>query len=103
MLLKVFSVYDVKVGAYLPPIFMRSKLEAIRSFTSAVTDEKHQFAKHAEDFTLFELGDWDDGDCKFKCHLTPIPVLKAIEAVAVVDNRSELQTIADLSRKVNNG
>lgn len=81
MILRVYSVFDSKVGAYLPPIYFRSKGEAIRSFSSAVAKEDHEFCRYAEDYTLFELGEWDDSDAKFKLHLTPIPVGKAIEFV----------------------
>lgn len=86
MLLKVFSVYDVKVGAYLPPLFFRSKLEAIRAFSSAVADSQHQFCQHPEDYTLFELGEWDDGDAKFKANLTVIPLVTAMEVSSKVND-----------------
>lgn len=92
MLLKVYSVYDSKVGAYLPPIYFRSKGEAIRSFSTAAQDAKHDFGKYGEDYTLFELGEWDDNNGKFNSHLTPIPVGKAIEFVKDIAN--ELPTVS---------
>lgn len=60
MLVKVFGIYDSKAEAYLPPFFMKSKGEAIRAITAHVSDPQHNFCKYAEDFTLFELGSWDD-------------------------------------------
>lgn len=81
MILKMCCVYDSKVGAYLPPMFFRSKMEAIRSFSSAVADESHQFCKYPEDYTLFDVGEWDDSTCKFTPHLTPISLIKAHECV----------------------
>lgn len=61
----VFCVFDSAAKAYLPPFFIRSVGEAIRSFTDAVSDTKHQFASHKEDYTLFQLGEWDDNSGMF--------------------------------------
>ncbi|WNK14833.1 MAG: nonstructural protein [Microvirus sp.] len=79
MLLKVYSVHDIKVGAYLPPIYFRSKGEAIRAFSAAAMQTDHDFHKYASDYTLFEIGSWDDANAKFESHLTPIPVGKALD------------------------
>lgn len=56
----VFSVYDVKAGAYLPPFFARTRAVAIRSFCAAVRDVGHDFHKYAEDYSLFEIGAFDE-------------------------------------------
>lgn len=60
MKLLVFSVLDKAVGAYLQPFYSRSAGEALRSFTDAANDEKSQFARHAEDYVLYKLGEFDD-------------------------------------------
>jgi len=54
------SVYDQVVRAYLPPLFVRTKAEAIRSFSDAVGDEKHEFRRHAADYHLALVGHFDD-------------------------------------------
>ena len=51
---------------------MKSKGEAIRAITAHVNDPEHNFCKYAEDFTLFELGSWDDSNCIFDLLKTPI-------------------------------
>lgn len=79
-MLKLFTVYDVKVGAYLPPMTMRSAGEALRSFGAACNSKEHDFFKYAEDYTLFELGEWDEINANIKMHHVPIPLSKAIEA-----------------------
>jgi hypothetical protein len=56
----VMSVFDAVAGAFLPPMFMRSKGEAVRSFSDACNSSEHQFHKHASDYVLFILGQWDD-------------------------------------------
>lgn len=71
MILKVFGIYDSKVEAFLPPFMMKSKGEAIRALSSHVNDPQHNFCKYSEDFTLFELGSWDDSNAKYSLLETP--------------------------------
>lgn len=56
----VFSVFDSKAEAYLQPFFSHNRAVALRSFMSAVSDERHDFHRYAGDYTLFEIGCWDD-------------------------------------------
>ena len=79
MIVKVFGIYDSKAEAYLPPFFMKSKGEAIRAITAHVNDSQHNFCKYAEDFTLFELGSWDDSNCVFDLLKTPYSLGVLIE------------------------
>lgn len=60
MITVYFSVYDSKVGSYLPTFAARSRGEAIRMFETAANDVQHQFHKYASDYTLFEIGSFDD-------------------------------------------
>lgn len=60
MIVNAYSVFDNAVAAFLPVFFARSKGEAIRSFTDAVNDEKHQFSRYKADYALWWLGQFDD-------------------------------------------
>lgn len=60
MTFKIYAVFDTAVGAYMQPFFLRSKGEAIRGWLDAVNDDKTQFNKHPKDFTLFEIGEYDE-------------------------------------------
>lgn len=60
MILQLYSVVDMKVGAFMPPFSARARGEALRSFQSACQDEKHQFNAHRGDYVLFFLGEFDD-------------------------------------------
>lgn len=80
MILKVYTALDKAVNAYLQPFFCRSKGEAIRSFTTAVNDPDHQFHKHAADFSLYELGEWNDAAGIFTCG-EPVRVVSALECM----------------------
>lgn len=57
---RVYSVYDDKTEAYLQPFFMPTRGAAIRAITDALENPEHQFARHIEDYVLYELGSWDD-------------------------------------------
>lgn len=82
MITKIYSVFDAKAEAYLPPIFQRTHGEAIRSFESAVTQPDHQFHNHAEDYTLFHVGEFDDSTGAIEKVLTPVPLAKGNEVLA---------------------
>lgn len=60
MKLKIFAIYDDKACAYLPPFFLPTKNMAIRAFGDCANDPKHQFGSNPADYTLFELGEFDD-------------------------------------------
>ena len=62
MIMLAFAVRDKAVEAYMPVFMCRSKGEAIRSFTMAVRDVKHQFAASKIDYDLFYIGSFDDQD-----------------------------------------
>ena len=79
---KIFTVYDSKAEAYMPPFFMQSTGQAMRVFEDTVKDEEHAFAKHPEDYTIFELGVFDDQNATFEIYITSISLAKAIELCA---------------------
>lgn len=79
MIQKIYTVYDSKLEAYMQPFFMQSKGQAVRAFTDSVNDQTTQFNKHPEDFTLFELGEYDDSTGKFTNLHTPNSLGVALE------------------------
>jgi len=56
---RIFSFYDQKADAYLPPWFAPTREHAMRTFGDAVNEEDTLLGKHPEDFFLFELGVFD--------------------------------------------
>ncbi len=57
---KIYTVYDEKAGAFLPPFFVSAEGLALRAFKDCVNAPEHQFGKHPADYTLFRMGEWDD-------------------------------------------
>lgn len=88
--LVVASVFDTKVGVYFQPFFARSRAEAIRSFSDAVSQSDHVFGKHPEDFTLFCLAEWDEESGQFETLPAPSCLGTALELVAVEQREGQL-------------
>lgn len=78
MILKIFAVYDAAIGAYMAPHFLHSRGQALRAFLDMASDPNSQIGKHSADFTLFELGEYDDSNGSFSCAL-PVPLGNALE------------------------
>lgn len=74
----IFAVYDSKLEAYLAPFTCPTAAVAARWLAGLVMTEDHEFRKFAEDYTLFELGEYDAKDASFIIHPTPKAVVKAI-------------------------
>ena len=87
MILKVFSIYDSKAEAYLQPFFMANKGTAIRAIVDLLGKPDHQFAKYPADFTLFELGEYDDSSGRMLPHSTPLSIAKTNELAAPINNQ----------------
>jgi len=79
MIQRVFTVYDSKAEAYLPPFYQPTVGQALRLFGDMCTDETHQFYRHPEDFTLFALGEYNDEKASFNLTATPVSLGLAVE------------------------
>lgn len=64
MRLNIYSVFDAAVGVYKRPFFAQADGEAIRAFGDIAADTDHEIGKHPEDYSLFRIGTWDDGNAK---------------------------------------
>lgn len=81
MLFTVFSIYDSAIATWLPPIYSRNKGEMLRNFSDAVQDTSSNLAKHPGDYSLFELGTFDDDKCVFSLLKAPVRLCIAIDFV----------------------
>lgn len=59
MILKVYSVYDSAVGAFLQPFMARSHGEATRMFMKATVDNS-QISANVKDYGLYYLSEFND-------------------------------------------
>lgn len=77
--MKLFTIYDSKAEAYLPPITFRTTAEAIRGFIQTVKDPSSQFHKHPADYTLYELGEYNQLSALITTYPSPRPLSNAAE------------------------
>lgn len=56
----LMAVRDAKVSCFMRPWVARSEGEAIRAFADLVNEPGHDLNKHPEDYTLFQVGKFDD-------------------------------------------
>lgn len=78
---KLFTIYDSKAETYVAPFCLLSRGEAIRAFTDTVNDQSIPPGKYPEDFSLFELGTFDETNCKFVLYSTPTSLGVGVEFV----------------------
>lgn len=64
----IYTVYDVKAEAYLPPFFLQTDAVAKREFRKAANNPEHAFCVNAEDYTLFKIGTWSDVTAEMTPH-----------------------------------
>lgn len=69
--MKTFSIYDSKTEAFIIPWYAPTTASGIRSFETAVKDPSTQFNQHPGDYTLFEIGEFDETLGIITMHRTP--------------------------------
>lgn len=60
MILRCYSIFDVKAKAFLPPFFLQAQAMAVRAFADCVNDKAHAFGRNPHDYSLFHVGVFDD-------------------------------------------
>lgn len=82
MRLNLYSVKDIKVGAYMNPFISMGDVQAMRMFHEIACDPKTQIFKYPADFELYMIGGYDDGsgelytELKFLC--SAVTVTKSV-------------------------
>ena len=71
MIHKIFTIHDSKAQAFLPPFILPRAEMAERTFGDCINSADHQFGQHPDDYTLFELGAFDDEDASYVTHPSP--------------------------------
>lgn len=100
MIMKMFTVYDSKAEAHLPPFYCTAVGVAIRNFQVAAEDEAHAFCKHAADYTLFQIGEFDDSIGQCRMLPAKIPLGTALELRQVDMTGANLAAIEAVEHKL---
>lgn len=77
-MLHLFSIFDQKAECFQTPYFAASRGTGVRMFHKLANDQNTIVGQYAADFTLFELGTFDDSEGSFELHDTPINLGLAI-------------------------
>lgn len=78
MIMKICSIWDAKAEAFTQPMFFHSSSAAVRAFADAVNAPESIHSKHPEDYTLFELGAWDEREGKILVQKAPVSLAVGI-------------------------
>lgn len=81
MRLLAFSVFDEKSGAFGHPFFVSAVGVATRTFSDWVNRNDTPLNQHPEDYRLFQVGSWDDGDGCFEAEKKPNFIGHALDYV----------------------
>lgn len=79
MKIMLYSVYDSKAAVYGQPNFLLNRGTALRAWQDACNDAQSNVGKHPADFTMFEIGSWDDETGQITMHAAPISLGNALE------------------------
>lgn len=79
MTLELFSVFDAKADAFAQPFFSQSKGTAIRAFATECRNPASGLHQHAEDYTLFHLGTFDQANGLLEPLQAPIHLAHALQ------------------------
>lgn len=82
MILEIYSVYDSKAKAFIPPFFLHNKDVALRHFTDTVNDKNSSINKNPGDYALFYLGIFDDNTGEFSDTLKEV-IANGIELITI--------------------
>lgn len=93
VLLRLYSIYDLKAEQFSPPQVYHNDMLALRGFESLVNDNKTLINSYPEDFSLYYVGNLGDTDGRYYIDgpdETRVPVLvgRALDYVQDVDNDS---------------
>lgn len=79
MRLNIYTIYDIKAEAYLTPFFSPNKGLALRMFMQAGAEPTSNVHQFPADFTLFELGSFEQDTAKFEIHNAVINMGTALQ------------------------
>lgn len=86
--LRLYSLYDAAVGAYMRPFWSDHKANALRSVTQLVNDKSdsnNMVANHPDQFVLFEIGVFDPSTGEFCSNVPALSLGNCVEFIKTPD------------------
>lgn len=88
-MLNVFAVRDVKAECFGSLMVLPTRGLAIRSFTDACRDARSPMAQYPSDYSLYELGTYDDVSGQIVSHSVPVFLAAASDFVQHVPSSEQ--------------
>lgn len=87
MLLRAYTLHDVKALNYSPPFFQHNDGLAIRMLSDLVADMNTSVGRHPADFKLYCVGSYDDTNGR----LIPLNIIEHVmDAISCVPPQRDL-------------
>jgi len=104
-MVKVYAVYDAKAAAFGNPVFQSTEGIMRRNFEDACSDPKSPLVQHSADYSLYEIGSYDQNSGKLEAIQPPVFIIAASTVVTARVNarvrlEPELPLVADTDSKV---
>ena len=58
--MKIYAIKDNAIEAFGQPFFVKAQGQAVRMFKDEANNPESQIHKHAEDFELWHIGEFDE-------------------------------------------
>lgn len=84
----IFAIYDTKAQAFGQPFFQQTAGLAARGFGQACLNTEGEFYKFPLDFTLYEIGVYDDETGKIES-LHPMEICTAGQAIKTAGKEAQ--------------
>lgn len=81
MKLVLFCIHDSKGKLYGPPFAKAHRGDAERTFAQLTADPQSQIKQFPEDFSLYEVGTFDQNTGKIEAYAEPRHMIKAIDTI----------------------
>lgn len=70
----------------MPPFYQHATGQAIRTFQDMACDSNHQVGQHPTDYTLFEIGEFDQSNASITMLDAKRPLGTALEYIQMREN-----------------
>ncbi|AXL15205.1 nonstructural protein [Microviridae sp.] len=96
MKLEIYAILDVKVKAFLPPIFQANNASAIRIFENCIKETGHPFNTNPGDYKLFHIGSFNDIDASITPS-DPQEISNGLTVSALIAENSKLTLFPEVN------
>lgn len=81
---KIFAPFDSKLQVWMTPMFFQHSGQAERLWKDLCNEPNSTLSKYPQDFTLYQIGEYDDETAQLTSLAAPVQLMSA--SGALVDN-----------------